>query len=79
MTQEDAQKIVRLALDGDSRYSHDSIGREDQDINDMAAETGGVLVDKAIVDTDIAIYDCGSHWELVADCNGPISVCVVKS
>jgi hypothetical protein len=78
MDQKTAQRIIRCSLDGDLDYPFEAIGQIGQDINDMSAETMGRLVDRALVDTDVAIYDCDSHWELVADCNGPIAVTVIK-
>ena len=78
MNQENAALIVNLALNGDTRYSHEAIGDEGGDINEMGVQTGGVLVERTYRDTDIAIYDCGPRWALVADCNGPIVVWVNK-
>jgi len=74
MTQTEANQIARLALDGDTRYSHEAVGSDDGDINGMAADLGGALVSASHCDSDVAIYDVGGEAVIVADANGPIAI-----
>ncbi len=75
ITQEIANSIARLALDGDSRYSHAAIGPVYGDINDMEPETGGRRIIRAANDSEVAVYvrDDGS-LVIVADANGPVAI-----
>ena len=67
-------EIANLALAGDARYSFDSIGDGDGDINSMANETDLPLVYRAYSDNDVAIYSDGEQHVLVCDANGPIAI-----
>ena len=69
-------EIARAAIDGDTRYSHEAIGAEDGDINDMEAETGLPRVHHAESDSDVAVYSDGTRHLLVADANGPIAISI---
>jgi len=75
MTQTEANQIARLALDGDTRYSHYAVGVDDGDINDMAEALGGELVTASRCDSDVAIYNVAGEAVIVADANGPIAIC----
>ena len=67
-------EIARAAINGDTRYSHEAIGADDGDINEMTAETGLPRVHRAESDSDVAVYSDGSRHVLVADANGPIAI-----
>lgn len=67
-------QIARAAIDGDRRYSHEAIGADDGDINEMEAETGLRLVHRATSTSDVAVYSDGTTHALVADANGPIVI-----
>ena len=75
VTQEIANGIARLALDGDDRYSHEAIGPVYGDINDMESETGGRRIIRAANDSEVAVYarEDGS-LVIVADANGPVAI-----
>ena len=68
------QRIARLALDGDSRYSHAAIGAEDGNINEMAELIALPLVHSARSTDDVAVYSDGSAWALVANAHGPVVI-----
>jgi len=72
-------RIVRLALDGNARYTHDAIGADDGDINEMADLVGLPLVWSARADDDVAVYSDGTSWALVCNCNGPVVITEVTS
>lgn len=67
-------EIARAALDGDRRYSHEAIGADDGDINDMVAETGLPRVHCAESTSDVAVYSDGTRHAIVGDANGPIVI-----
>ena len=67
-------EIARAALNGDTRYSHEAIGAEDGDINEMETETGLPRVHRAESDSDVAVYSDGTRHILVGDANGPIAI-----
>lgn len=69
-------QIARAALDGDARYSHEAIGADDDDINDMEAQTGLTRVHRATSDNDVAVYSDGSRTVIVADANGPVAITI---
>ena len=75
ITQEIANGIARLALDGDTRYSHEAIGSEDGDINDMEVEARGRRIIRAENDGEVAVYirEDGKPV-IVADANGPVAI-----
>jgi hypothetical protein len=68
------QRIARFALDGDSRYSHEAIGADDGDVNEMAELIALPLVHSARATDDVAVYSDGSAWALVANANGPVLI-----
>ncbi len=68
------QRIARLALDGDSRYSHEAIGADDGDVNEMAELIALPLVHSARATDDVAVYSDGNAWALVANANGPVLI-----
>jgi hypothetical protein len=68
------QRIARLALDGDSRYSHEAIGADDGNFNEMAELIALPLVHSARATDDVAVYSDGSAWALVANANGPVLI-----
>jgi len=75
ITQEIANGIARLALDGDARYSLDEIGADDGDINDMESETGGRRIIRAANDSEVAVYvRPDGSLVIVADANGPVAI-----
>ena len=75
ITQEIANSIARLALDGDSRYSHAAIGPVYGDINDMEPETGGRRIIRAANDSEVAVYvRPDGSLVIVADANGPVAI-----
>ena len=74
MTQAEAGKITRLALDGNTRYSHEAVGADDGNINEMADELGGELVTRAEEGDDVAVYLVDGDAVIVADCNGPVAI-----
>jgi hypothetical protein len=67
-------KIARYALNGDTRYCHEAIGKSDGDINSMEIETGMTLVHRAYSDSDVAVYSDSESHVLVFDANGPIAI-----
>jgi len=67
-------KIARYALNGDTRYSHEAIGKSDGDINSMETETGMTLVHRAYSDSDVAVYSDSESHVLVFDANAPIAI-----
>lgn len=69
--------IARIALDGDDRYSHEAIGDEYGDINDMETETSLPRVWRAESDSDVAVYSDGTRHILVAEANGPIAITIL--
>ena len=75
VTQESANGIARLALDGDDRYSHEAIGNDDSNINGMESETGGRRIIRAENDGEVAVYirEDGKPV-IVADANGPVAI-----
>lgn len=73
------QRIARLALDGDSRYSHEAIGADDGHVNEMAELIALPLVHSARATDDVAVYSDGSAWALVANANGPVLITEVAS
>ena len=75
VTQEIANGIARLALDGGDRYSHEAIGNDDSNINGMESETGGRRIIRAANDSEVAVYvrEDGS-LVIVADANGPVAI-----
>jgi hypothetical protein len=68
------QRIARLALDGDSRYSHEAIGADDGNVNEMAELIALPLVHSARATDDVAVYSDGNAWALVANANGPVLI-----
>ena len=72
-------RIARLALDGHVHYTHEAIGAEDGNVNDMAELVGMPLIWSARATDDVAIYSNGTRWALVADANGPIVITEVAS
>jgi len=68
------QRIARLALDGDSRYSHEAIGADDGNVNEMAELIALPLVWSARADDEVAVYSDGKRWALVGNCNGPVVI-----
>lgn len=75
ITQDQANRIARLALDGDPHYSHEAIGADDGDINDMESETGGRRIIRADNDSEVAVYErADGSIVIVADANGPIAI-----
>lgn len=78
ISQTTARQIARLALDGDARYSHEAIGADDGDINDMEAEAGGRRIIRAANDSEVAVYERpDGSLVIVADANGPVSITAV--
>ena len=67
-------RIVRLALEGDPNYTHEAIGADDGNVNEMDDLVGLPLVWRARADDDVAVYSDGSLWALVADANGPVVI-----
>jgi hypothetical protein len=67
-------RIARLALDGDVHYTHEAIGANDGNVNEMDDLVGLPLVRRARADDDVAVYSDGSRWALVADANGPVVI-----
>jgi len=67
-------RITRLALDGDVHYTHEAIGADDGDVNEMADLVGLPLVWLARADDDVAVYSDGTSWALVGNCNGPVVI-----
>jgi len=68
------QRIARFALDGDSRYSHEAIGADDGNVNEMAELIALPLVHSARATDDVAVYSDGNAWALVANANGPVLI-----
>jgi len=68
------QRIARLALDGDFRYSHEAIGADDGNVNEMAELIALPLVHSARATDDVAVYSDGNAWALVANANGPVLI-----
>ena len=73
------QHIARLALDGDSRYSHEAIGADDDNVNAMAELIALPLVHSSRTTDDVAVYSDGTRWALVADANGPVVITEVAA
>ena len=71
-------EIARSALNGDSRYSHEAIGDERGNINDMETEAGLPRVYRAESTDDVAVYSDGETHVLVCDANGPIAIKISK-
>ncbi len=69
-------EIARAAINGDTRYSHEAIGADDGNINEMSAEAGLPRVHRAESDSDVAVYSDGVRHILVADANGPIAISI---
>jgi hypothetical protein len=67
-------RIARLAIEGDPNYTHEAIGADDGDVNEMAELIGLPLVRAARADDDVAVYADGANWALVADANGPVVI-----
>jgi hypothetical protein len=65
-------RIARLAIEGDPNYTHEAIGADDGNVNEMATLLGLPLVWRARADDDVAVYSDGENWALVADANGPV-------
>ena len=77
VNQATARQIARLALDGDTRYSHEAIGDQEADINDMGKETGGLRIIRATNDSEVAVYEReDGTLVIVADANGPIAITI---
>lgn len=77
ITQTAARQIARLALDGDTRYSHEAIGADDGDINAMQTEAGGRQIIRATNDSEVAVYErADGALVIVADANGPIAITI---
>lgn len=77
ITQQIASDIARAALAGDSRYNHEAIGAEDDDINGMQVDTGGRLVVRANNDSEVAVYERkNGSLAIVANANGPVEITI---
>ena len=72
-------RIARLALDGNVRYTHEAIGADDGNVNEMAELVGLPLIWSARATDDVAIYSDGTRWALVAYANGPVVITEVAS
>ncbi len=66
--------IARLALNGDTRYSHEAIGDEDNHVNEMSGPLNLPRVYGAESNSDVAVYSDGETHVLVADAHGPIAI-----
>jgi hypothetical protein len=67
-------RIARLAIEGDPNYTHEAVGADDGNVNEMATLLGLPLVWRARADDDVAVYSDGANWALVADANGPVVI-----
>jgi len=72
-------RIARLALDGHVHYTHEAIGADDGDVNEMAELIALPLVHSARATDDVAVYSDGNAWALVANANGPVLITEVAS
>lgn len=70
-----AREIAISALCGHPDYTHEAIGPDDGDINDMETETGGKLMIRAESTDAVAVYQLADmSLVLVCDANGPIAI-----
>lgn len=70
-----AREIAMAALCGHPSYTHEAIGPDDGDINDMENETGGKLMIRAESTDAVAVYQLpDGSLVMVCDANGPIAI-----